>query len=137
MGAFLCIWIKFAMPYARSGAHNLNLAMFYYRSISHAIFVFQRSFERYGYDFHIGMGMCPKAHARSYNVIVEYSEYSKAHALRVIIISKTKAVMRVEPAMISISASVAFMENCLNHKRRKVDDISLYSMTDEVFCNKK
>ena len=57
-----------------------------------------------GNDFHIPVSVGGKALARRHHVFVDHAQDGKAHLTGVIIVSKGKRVVGVEPAVVEVSA---------------------------------
>ena len=57
-----------------------------------------------GNYFDIVVRMCAKAHARFYNVVIEYPQSAKVYSIRVVIIRKTEGVPGIKPAVIRQSS---------------------------------
>ena len=55
--------------------------------------------------------MCTKTHTGVYTVVIQYPKYTKVHPVGIVIISKAKGVVRIQPAVVSMAAGIGFMQN--------------------------
>src|SRR3990172_2139686 len=96
--------IEFAVSDATARAHTLYFAGPYHRASTQAVLVFERTLQNVGNDFHIPVSVGGKALARRHRVFVDHAQDRKAHLTGVIIVSKGKRVVGVEPAVVEVSA---------------------------------
>src|SRR5947209_13164922 len=69
----ISIFIFFRMDDSSTCTHNLYIALPDHLVRTHIITMFQISFKRNGYDFHIIMRVFAKTHTWGYGIIVQYS----------------------------------------------------------------
>src|ERR1700722_20668409 len=91
------------MPHARAGAHTLDVARMNGRAVAHAVLVRQSAFEHITDDFHVAMAVCPKTLATRDAILVDHPQRAEMHVLRVVIAGERKAVIRIEPAVVSVA----------------------------------
>ena len=103
------------MLHTRTCRHNLHVRRFDDLRVAHAIFVFEVAFYADTHDFHIVVWVRAEAHAARDNIVVQHAQSPKIHAFWVVITSETERKIRVEPTVISVSASVSGVENGVLH----------------------
>ena len=92
--------IKLTVLNSRSGTHNLNLPGFNNGLISHAVFVLELPRKRDRNDFHVIVRVRAKAHARGNFIVVQHTQHTKVHFLRIVIIRKAETVEALEPTVV-------------------------------------
>jgi hypothetical protein len=56
-----------------------------------------------------------KALPACYAIIIQYPERAKLDAARVIVVSETEGVMRIQPAVVGMASGISFMQYCFFH----------------------
>lgn len=69
------------------------------------------SFEDVAEDFHVPVGMCWKAHARSDYIVIDDAKASEAHVGGVEIIGETEGVEGPQPAVVGVTSVVGFTDD--------------------------
>ena len=100
---FIGMRILLTMKYACSGAHHLDIALFYHSNVAHAVLMTQIAFQRNRDDFHIVVRMLPKSHSAGNRVVIQYAQSSEMHPVRIIIMSKAECMVGIQPTVISMS----------------------------------
>ena len=96
--------VEFAVGDTGTGAHALNLAGADDRTVSHAVLVFQRTFQDIGDDLHVTVGMGRKTFIWLDPILIDNPQVSEAHMLRVVITGKGKGVIGIQPAVFGVAA---------------------------------
>ena len=91
------------MCYSGTGSHPLYITRPDNRAVAHAVFVFKSTIDDIGYDFHVAMGVLSKSLARLNPIFIDDPQCTKPHMPVIIIISKGKGVVCIEPAMVDVS----------------------------------
>ena len=94
------------MRHSAACAHELNLARLEHAAVAHAVLVLQRAFEHVAEDLHVAMRMRAETLTGRNAVVIDDTQRPEAHLRRVVIIGKGKAVVRVQPAVVGMSAFV-------------------------------
>src|SRR4029077_17244999 len=72
------------------------------------VLMLQRTLEDIRDDLHVAMTVRAETLARRHAVLVNHAQRAKAHEPRVVIISKRKGVIGIEPTMIAMAPLVGF-----------------------------
>ena len=104
--------IVFRMRYARTGTHDLNITRFCPSLISETILVSDRPFTDKRNDLHILVRMKRKPGAGLDGIVIPNPERTNAHTLWIMVISKTKVMLCIEPAMVVTTEVIE--RNCFN-----------------------
>jgi hypothetical protein len=96
--------VEFAVGDAPAGAQQLNLAGLELPPVAQAVLVLQRALQDVAEDFHVPMRMRPKTLPRRHPVVVDDAQGAKADVRRIVIVRKRKGVMRIEPAVVRMTA---------------------------------
>lgn len=80
--------------------HPLHISRFENTVVTLTVFVLKGSFKDDGHDFHIFMRMGPKAFTGLDDVVVKDAQGPKIEAFYIVIASKTKAVLAIEPLIL-------------------------------------
>ena len=94
------------MQNTAAGCHFLDFSRADNRAGVQAVFVLQGTAQYDRDDFHIIMRVHFKAPSGFYNIIIDDAEVAETHELRIIIVSKRKTVITVEPFGLSMAAFV-------------------------------
>ena len=81
--------------------------MAYHRGITHAVAVFQIARQGDADDLHIIMRVRTESHAGSYGIIIQYPQGTKVYLVRIIVTCKTETMIRIQPAVLGMSLSLA------------------------------
>lgn len=117
--------IKLAVRHASSGAHELNLSRLKHAAVAHAVLVLQSTFQHVTKNFHITMRMRAETLAGRDAIIVDDAQRTEAHVRRIVIISKGKGVMRIQPAVVGTAAFVRPSDIQFGHCRFHVNRINV------------
>ena len=101
-GLALCM-VELAVLHACACTHALNIAGRNTLDIAHAVFVRQFARQHIADDFHVFVAMGSKAPACGNVVFIDHAQVAKAHVCRVVITSKRKRMLRLEPAVVSMA----------------------------------
>ena len=69
-----------------------------------------RSFQNVGYDFHVPVRVRAKAFAGFDTILVHHTQRSKRHVLWILIVTKRKRVIRVEPSVVEMASVFGFSD---------------------------
>src|ERR1700690_1599472 len=105
--------IELAVTNTAACGHALAIARQNHRACSKAVLMPKLPFEYVGDDFHVTVRMRRKSRVRRDPVLVDHAQRAESHPLRVPKISKTKSVVRLEPAV--VSATALLTRTNLNH----------------------
>src|SRR5437870_11631008 len=100
MGSIRLGGIGLAVPDARTCAHPLPIPWADYRTISHAVLMFERAFKQIGDDLHIAMRMRGKTMSGLHPIFVDDSKGAESHVVRIVILIERKTVAGVYPYVI-------------------------------------
>ncbi len=112
--------VVFRMGNAGTGAHGLNFARVQLFPVAHGIRVFQYTGQRYGYDFHIVVGMRAKSHTRRNPVVVPNAQATEMNLFRVVPAGEGKRMIGLQPTVVGVSASgggVQCFFQCFNFEK--------------------
>src|SRR5687767_2584098 len=99
------------MPDASPCAHSLHITRANNRSVAHTVLVAQPALEHVCDDLHVPMTMGREAAPWMNVVFIDDAQRAKTHIPRVVILSKRKRVIRLEPAKVEMAALLCF-SNC-------------------------
>ena len=100
----VAVGVHFAVGYAGTGRHDLNIAVFNDTAVAHAVAVGQIAAQGYGNDFHIAVGVGSEALPAFYVIVVNDAQYAEAHTFGVVITGKTECVGAFQPAVVGKAA---------------------------------
>jgi|SRR6185369_3826481 len=106
MHGFIRRRVLFTVPDSGACRHPLHITGTNYRTIPHAVFVFEFAFENIGDDFHVSMAMLAKAPACSNEVFVNNTQTPKAQVAWIVVLIERESVIGVQPAMVEVTALV-------------------------------
>src|SRR5262245_34133448 len=89
--------IVFAVADSRSGAHPLHVARSDHRARSCAVFMRHGALQHVGDDFHVAVRVSRESAARINSIFVNDSQSTKAHMLRIVVITERKGMTAIEP----------------------------------------
>src|SRR5437667_11057152 len=87
------IRLTVANPGAR--AHTLSITGTNYRTISHAVLMFESAFQQISDDLHVAMRMRGKTMAGLHPIFVDDSKVAESHVVRIVILIERKTVAGV------------------------------------------
>src|ERR1051325_3282593 len=96
--------ILLAVSHTSARTHPLHVAGTNDRTIAHAVFVFERTFEDVRNDLHVAMAMLRKPSTRSHKILIDHTQAAKAHVTRIVILIERERVEGVEPPVIEMPA---------------------------------
>src|SRR5437016_7541224 len=107
MGSIRLGGIGLAVPDARTCAHPLPIPWADYRTISHAVLMFESAFQQISDDLHVAMRMRGKTMARLHPIFVDDSKGAESHVAGIVILIKGEAVASVQPPVVASTPFVA------------------------------
>src|SRR5262249_37532694 len=100
----LALVVVLAVAHAGAGAHALHVARHDGRAVAHGVLVPERAVEHVGDDLHVAMAVRAEAGPRLHAVLVDDAQRPVAHVPGVVVVRERKAVIRLEPAVLRVSA---------------------------------
>src|SRR3954453_16081485 len=98
MHSFTAGGINLTMSNPAAGCHRLHFARANFAISAGAVAVAQRAFDHPGNDLHVLMAVLAEAASRLDNVVVDHSQGSVSHILRIVVAAEGKRMAAVEPA---------------------------------------
>ena len=92
------------MLHARPRTHDLNLAGLYLCMITHAVAVLDGALQHVTEDFHVAVTMRREAFAGRDDVLVDDTQGTETHVLRIVILPEAERMPGLEPAMVGVAA---------------------------------
>ena len=80
--------VVLGMGYSCPWRHDLNFTGLDPLNVAHAVLMAQLTGERDRYYFHVLMGVCAETHAGLNHIVINYSQQTKSHALRIMVFSE-------------------------------------------------
>ena len=102
--------IELAVLHARARTHALHISGRYAFDVAHAVFVREFAAEHITDDFHVLVTVRAKASAGLDTVFIDDPQIAPSHVRWVVIVSKRKAVKRLQPAMVCITSVIRFAQ---------------------------
>lgn len=96
--------VELAVDHAGARAHRLHFVRAEHVLLAHAVLVRKPALEHVGEDLHVAMAVRAEAFAGSHTIVVEHTQRTKPHVLRVVIPAERKRVIAVQPPQIGVAA---------------------------------